>query len=281
VEAELATVSGRSQRLPTLASYFALIRGWRLVAIGMLGIVGAVVGAAYSTRAVPEYRASVYIALPDVPQWVDVDPDLPNAKRTTIDTSANLVFADPVVDTVAKQIGVSVDEARSSLSVSARPLSRAAIISYTTTNADTAVVAANLAAQGMIEQRQTVLPGRRLHLMAPLTDRLLSLRGRSLKFPYKTSSMPGQINALLARVSELQQRHVDQRAHVVIAADSARRLPLHPELPITTGLTIGVLIGIGWMWLRGSRTTRDRRARRQAARTPARSPSPAPLGSQR
>jgi hypothetical protein len=281
MEAELATVSGRSQRLPTMASYFALIRGWRLIGICLLGVIGAVLGAAYSTRAVPEYRASVYIALPDLPQWVDVDPEPPNAKRTTIDTSANLVFSDPVVEAVATQIGVSIDEARNSLSVSARPLSRAAIVSYTTTDRDTAVAAANLAAQGMIEQRQTVLPGRRLHLTAPLTDKLLSLRGRSLKFPYRLTSMPGQLNALIARVAELQQRHVDQRASVVIAADTARLLPLHRELPIATGLTIGVLVGIGWAWLRGPPTSRVRRARRPAARTPARSPSPAPLGPRR
>jgi hypothetical protein len=281
VEAELATVNARSQRLPTLASYYALISGWRLLVICLLGIIGAVGGAAYSTRAVPEYRASVYIALPDLPQWVDVNPDPPNAKRTTIDTSANLVFSDPVVEAVAAQIGVPVDVARNSLSVSARPLSRAAIVSYTTTNRDTAVAAANLAAKGMIKQRQTVLPGRDLTATDELANRLSDLRGQALRWPFSTTSIAGQLNGVLARLDQLQQRHGEQKGRVVIAADAARRLPLHRELPITTGLTVGVLIGIGWMWLRGPRTSRDRRARRQAARTPARSPSPAPLGPRR
>jgi hypothetical protein len=279
VEAELAAVSARVQRLPTLAGYFALISGRRLVLIAVLGLVGAVVGMAYNSRAVPEYRASVYIALPDLPQWVDVNPDPPNAKRTTIDTSASLVFSDTVVEAIATQVGVSVEDARNSLSISARPLSRAAIVSFDSTSSDTAVAAANVAAEGMIEQRQSVLPGRRLDNLAGLSDQLISLRGTAMEFPFNTTSLPGQFNGLIARISELEQRHVEQRGHVVAAATSARKLPLHPELAVTTGLTLGVLAAICWCWLRGPSASRAGRAsRRRGGRTPARSRSPEPLG---
>jgi hypothetical protein len=275
----LARVAERVQRLPTLVSYFALISGRRLVLIGVLGIIGAVVGMAYNTRAVPEYRASVYVALPDLPQWVDFDPNAPNAKRTTIDTSASLVFSNPVVEGVASAIGVTPDQARNSLSISARPLSRAAIVSFDSHDPETAVTAANLAAAGMIEQRQAILPGRNLKPLEELSNELNALRGDVLVYPYSQTSISAQVNAIISRIDQLRQRHVEQRGHIVNAATSARKLPLHPELAVTTGMTLGVLAGIGWCWLRGPAPIRVPRAvRRQAARTRARSPSPAPLG---
>jgi uncharacterized protein involved in exopolysaccharide biosynthesis len=246
-----ARVTGRGSRLPMVAGYFATLRS-HIGAIVALTFVGLIVGAFFSTQVNQSYKANALIALPDVPTYVDLNPDPPAPSRTTIDTTAELLFSQPVYDAVADATQLPEDRVRSGLSVSAYPLSRVLIVTFTARTKDQAVDGANAAAEQLRIERQEELPGAQTDRAEDFVGELTRLREQSQEqvreFTPQTQDLTNQILA----VQDSIDAGDDIGGRIINKADpdSAKRVKKHLELQLITWSMIGLLAGIGYSWWR-------------------------------
>jgi uncharacterized protein involved in exopolysaccharide biosynthesis len=246
-------VSGRGSRLPTVAGYVATVRS-HIGAILVLAVLGMLVGGFVAHQKPMSYKANAFILLPDVPTYVDLDPDPPAPGRATIDTTSVLVVSSPVYNDVSAATGIPRNKVPDRLAVSAYPLSRVLIVSFTARTRDQAVDGANAAAERVASERET-LPGAQTLLAAELADELDRLRTRSREdvrpFSPQTQALTNQLLQVQGAIDAGQ----DARGRIVNRADldSVRRLQSHPELQVITGLMVGLLVGIGYAWWRRDR----------------------------
>ena len=244
-------VTGRNTRLPMIGGYFATLRS-HLGAVIALGLAGLLVGAFFASRVPQSYKANAFIALPDVPTYVDLNPDPPGPSRTTIDTTAELVFSQPVYDAVQDATDLPDDKVRNGLSVSAYPLSRVLIITFVARAKDVAVAGANAAATQLQVERQHVLAGAQTAKAAAFGDELDRLKAQSQRqvreFSPQTQDITGQFLYVQNSIDAGQgiSGNVINRADVL----SAKRMKKHLELQLITGLMVGILLGVGYAWWR-------------------------------
>lgn len=272
-------VTGRGTRLPTVAGYLWLLRS-HLGAVVILTIVGGVLGL-FAARQVPqEFKASASIELPDVPTWVDTRPDPPAPQRTTIDTTAQLVFSVPVYDAVAAATGLDQQVAADNLSVSAYPLSRVLIVTFQARNKETAIIGARAAADELVVQRAAVLPGAQVQAARDHEKKLNQLKLRAQQIQLY-SPLTQRMTAYILQTRQAIGAALNAGGTVVNRPDenSARRVDKHSELQIVTGLVLGFLLGIAYAWWRRDKhlhhdpriigfVAKVRPWRRSAARSP-------------
>jgi capsular polysaccharide biosynthesis protein len=243
-------VTGRGTRLPTVAGYVATVRS-HVGAVLVLAVLGMLAGGFVAHQKPVSYKANAFILLPDVPTYVDLDPEPPTPGRTTIDTTSVLVFSDPVYRDVSSATGIAADKVPDRLSVSAYPLSRVLIVTFTARTRDQAVDGANAAAETVSDER-TSLPGAQTLQADALSSELDRLRDLSRE---RVRTYSPQTQALTNEILHLQDSvDAGQAAagRLVNRADldSVRRVKSHPELQVVTGLMVGLLIGIGYSWWR-------------------------------
>jgi hypothetical protein len=242
------TVTGRGTRLPMLAGYAGTVRS-HVGAIIVLAIFGGLVGGYLAHRVPPSFKSSASIELPDVPTYVDTDPEPPAPGRTTIDTTAQLVFSEPVYEAVEAATQLPEDKVRDGLSVSAYPLSRVLIVTFTARSQDTAIAGAQAASQALVAEREVTLPGAQLDRAIELRQELDALRDRSREvraFSPQTQVLTFQ----LLQIEQALQAGADAGGRIVDEADTARAVNAHPELQLVSGLLGGLLAGIGYSWWR-------------------------------
>lgn len=249
----MANVGRRSTGLPTLAGYSAIVRA-HVVVVVLATLLGAVFGYALSRQVERTYMASASIELPDVPTWVDTDPEGPEPDRTTIDTTSELVYTERVFAAVSKATALPYEDFDEELSVSAYPLSRVLIITFEAARPELAVEGANAAATELIRERTKVLAGSQLRPARLLYARLRTLQGkaRALQVPF---AVVAQLRALMGQISDLESGNRNARGRLIDEADSATPVSTHPELPLVTGLLIGILAGITYAWWRSANRT--------------------------
>ena len=162
-------VGARQRRLPTAAHYVGIVEsGWKLLLA--LTLLGTALGVAYSTTVPTSWRASASVELPDVPSFIDITAGGPRADRTTIDTTGELVYSEPVLEAVSAATGMPVEDVHANLSISAYPLSRVIIITFVDKTKTLAEDGANAAADALIVERSKVLPGANASAAEDLVD---------------------------------------------------------------------------------------------------------------
>lgn len=255
----MVDVGTRSRRLPTLAGYAAIVRAHLLVVVLAIAL-GGISGYSFSRQVDRTYQASVSIELPDVPTWVDTDPEDPAPNRTTIDTTSELLYTARVFAAVEKATALPDDDFDEELSVSAYPLSRVLIVTFEAPRPDLAVTGANAAAQGLIKERAKVLAGSQLGSARQLYDQLRTLQGkaRTAKVPFGVVT---RLREVMEQISDLDRRNRNAQASILDEADPAAPVSSHPELPVVTGLVVGLLAGVMYAWWR-SGTSRKSTPRR-------------------
>ncbi len=251
----LGTPTERAPRLPTLAGYLAFL--WsNFGVVVVMTLVGADVGLYVASRVPTAFEASASVGLPDVPTWVDTGPADPIPGRTTIDTTAQLVFSEPVFDRVADVTSLSPRQVHGNLSVSAHPLSRVLIVSLEASSAELAISGANEAARGLVDQQETVLAGTQLDAADALYDRLSLFRGRVQSSVAQFSPVARRITAVLDQINEARQQAVSADNLTVAEAYVAKRIDQHPELDVVTGAVAGLMAGLLIAWWRPRRSRR-------------------------
>jgi hypothetical protein len=236
-------------QLPTLDVYVAALwaRRWRLIVSGLLG---ALIGGAIFFSRPYSYVSMSSIAL--TPQVTYVAQDATDNKATfvTLDTVAYLVRSDKVIEPVAAAMGVSVPEARRSVTVSAQPLSMVLRIHV---RADTRKAAARgnqVATRALVAEQKRALKLQQSQIRL-LRNRVGAIRtaaiGRS-----DTGADPSAVLADLDVMEERLQEAVAsnrQQSLVIKRQDVMRNRPGQLEVFATAGLVAGVLLsGLG-AWL--------------------------------
>jgi hypothetical protein len=244
-------VTGRGTRLPMIGGYFATVRS-HVGAVIVLAIVGMLAGGFFASRVPQSYKANAFIALPDVPTYVDLNPNPPGPSRTTIDTTAELVFSQPVYDAVQDVTSLPEDKVRAGLSVGAYPLSRVLIVTFTARTKGLAVDGANAAADRLLTERQQVLPGAQTTNAQDLVAQLDHLRDRSRRQVREYSPQTQTLTNQILHVQDAVDAGQGVAGNIINKADvlSAKRVKKHLELQVITGLMVGLLLGIGYSWWR-------------------------------
>lgn len=220
-------------------------------------LIGLLVGAVLTLTAPTTYHATVAIELSDVSPVVDLNPAGARAKTVTVDTDAQLVLADPVVSSVASDLGVTANQARRSLTLSARPLSRVLEIGYDGPTPEVARAGAQIAAEAFLELRnRLVIQPMRDYLArvekatrdARLSD---SLRIRA-DVTFRESPLETERRHAIKDELELPGPGVVVENASVSAFAGANR-----EVPLASCTALGALIGLTVGVARASRKERS------------------------
>jgi hypothetical protein len=239
-------------RLPTLTDYLTMVRD-HVVIITVTTLIGLAVGVAVELREAPAYRASASIELPDVPTFVDVVPEDEIPQRTTIDSTAQLVFATPVVEKVAAVTKLNPATVHNSLSVSAYPLSRVLITTFQARTPALAIAGANEAARALVGVRDRVLLGERLGSATRLAHRLNVLMKIADARIGPFNPLSRRLRDQLLEINTARQEADSGRARIVNDASPAHAVQSHAHLESTTGAVLGLLTGFIVTWWRRPR----------------------------
>lgn len=235
--------------LPSMAYYLYVARSGRLL-VTALAALGAVSGLAIEQLQPERHRDEVAVELTDLRSYVDLRNDDRTAGRVTVDTTAQLVKSQPVIEAVARATGVPETEAGESIGVSAYPLSRVLIVSFESSDPGVATAGATAAADAMLEQRASVLAGAKTGAVQELRREQVRLRSRltadSDTFPALTRRLSEQIDHL----ERLLLRTPTSGGRIIQPATGARQQPTHPERSVVTGLVSGLMAGFAVSWWR-------------------------------
>jgi hypothetical protein len=246
----------RTTRLPTMGGYLALI--WsNIVVIVIATMFGATLGAVAASRVPPAFKASVAVELPDVPTFVDMSPADPIADRVTIDTTAALVNSQPVARRVVQQTNLTFRQVQNGLSVSAYPLSRVIIVSFTAPRADLADTGAAAAAASLGIERQNTLPGTKTGPLTGLLDDLNELHDEMVANGTEFTETARSIQDLIIHLQQVK-RQTGGAEGADVAVVAAKRVNQHPELQVLTGLVLGMFAGFIYAWWQPVRSYRRR-----------------------
>jgi uncharacterized protein involved in exopolysaccharide biosynthesis len=142
--------NGQSE-LPTLTTYAERLRRDASLIVTLM-VVGLLLGISVVWNSSPMYTSTAAVLLEPIPTAVPlrgtVDP-----RAVTIDTQAQLVLSDRVVNEVVSATRLDADEVRSALRVAAFPLSEVLRISATTDDPEVSRTAAQVASETLLEQR--------------------------------------------------------------------------------------------------------------------------------
>lgn len=247
----MAQLTGSSRRLPTIGAYLSLLRQhWAIITAATL--LGLAVGGVAQSLQPAAYSASAAVELPPIASFVSLDPRNGKPPVATIDTTAQLVMSDPVVQRVREATGQSADEVRAGLTVSAYPLSSVLIVAYVAPTPEAAATGARAATLATLDQRSKVLGGAQLLKARTLYARLARLRSRAAEavpqFPRVTGRLDEQARHLALILNQLPP----PGRFIVEPSRDPRPVASHPELHLTTGATSGLVAGIVIAYWRAS-----------------------------
>ncbi len=212
----------------------------RYVAIG--AVIGLLIGAIVYALTVPIYTASVTIELSEVSDHVDINPAGGQQGMVTQDTDAQIVRSDAVVQAVAAATGAPPGYVRQALGVSARPLSRVLDIRYTDVSEKAALDGAAAAGSAFLAERDRIV-------IAPvrvyLNDLLTSTEplDRSATGQQRSSAVDREItrDRAFRELLRLPTSGIQLQEAAMTAVNDRGDI----EVPLTSGVMLGALVGLG------------------------------------
>ena len=212
----------------------------RYVALG--AVIGLLLGVIVYALTVPIYTASVTIELSEVSDQVDINPAGGQQGMVTQDTDAQIVRSDAVVQAVAAATGAPPGYVRQALGVSARPLSRVLDIRYTDVSEEAALDGAAAAGSAFLAERDRIV-------IAPirvyLNDILTSTEplDRSAAGQQRSSAVDREItrDRAFRELLRLPTSGIQLQEAAMTAANDRGDI----EVPLTSGVMLGALLGLG------------------------------------
>lgn len=236
-------------------------RTWLWVLVG--AVLGAAVGAAWLLSSPKTFKATVAIELTDIASTVNLSGVGPKPDAITVDTDAQLVISDSVVNAVASADDRSAEAVRQSLAVSARPLTSVMTITYESGSSARALLGASTAADAFLGERERLIVKPVRDYLSTVTKQRVAGTGTAGEVTTESEanlwSLELRRQAALTTELGLQGAGtVVEQARITVAGERGNL-----EVPIATGIAMGGLAGLGAAMLRASR----RRARRRGHRT--------------
>ena len=235
-------------------------------------VLGTVLGGCVFLTTPAKFSATAVVELTAVSPTVDLGAIRGRPKLESVDTDARMLHSDAVVTAVAKASGDSSTWVRSSVGVSARPLTRVLEITYTSETPQGASAGANSAAEGLLDARQRLV-------IQPVDDYLSEVAKRtSIPLDAAVIDPDDRVGTAEFRVESWRERAITARLQlpnsgtVLQRANIATRSRGNLEVPLTSGAALGGLLGLALgivaQWLRAGRSRSARRIQvvvRQAA----------------
>ena len=224
-------------------------------------LVGLLAGAGWYFASAPYYRARSVIELSELPSTISLQPGGAPARAVSIDTDAQIVVGDAVAEAVAEAVGSDREAARRSMRISARPLTRVLVVTYSGSSADEARTGAGAAAEAFLAERERLLVG-------PVRDWLLEVAETQEQQATAVTAVtaPTDPTAVTATTEPTEQTRIfprpvlDNRRRRAVEAslalpgpgrtlEASVRTPTvergQAELPLVSGTALGALLGLG------------------------------------
>lgn len=216
-------------------------RGWVLVGLGAL--IGAIVGMLWLAATPKTYEATVALELTSVAPQINITSVGARPAVVTIDTDAQIVTSDAVVDAVARTSTRDRTQIRDSLRVSARPLTRVMNVTYGADSEAEAIEGASAAAAAFLDERDRLI-------VQPVREYLRSVEGQWAPVAGVGGSSPSRdqweiearrLSALTAEMRLQGAGQVLEAASITASGDRG-----DAEVPVVTGASLGALLGLGF-----------------------------------
>lgn len=214
-----------------------------LLATGVVGVLGAAVGAGATVGHDREVTSTVTVALTPTPTYLDVgeiarDAESDTLERppdpATVDTEAALLVSEAALDRAGWRVSMRPADLRDEIRVAAPPLSTVLELSVTTTDRDPSTVALAVAEEYLAE-RGHFLEGRRTDLVARLGERLAAIDPTDPAWAKTRTYLRAAIDHLTTHRPE---------AGSVIRVGPARAVGADHGVPVTSGLALGGLVAL-------------------------------------
>jgi hypothetical protein len=241
-----------SSRLTFVTSDAIMTRGLRGRTWLVGGMLGLLVGIGIYYETPPAYTATSVVELASLSPVIDLSPTAGKLPPFTIDSDAQIVTDGQVVSAVAKTTKQPSAKVRRSLAVSARPLTRVLVISYTASSRVTATAGAQGAADAFLAERERLVA-------KPVQDYLKAVFAKT-ESPQKSATLTTEdlTSRAQSRVEGWRQRAIGAQLQSTGAGSLLERAQVRAggdrgdvEIPVVTGACVGALFGVGAALLRG------------------------------
>lgn len=236
---------------------------WKRVLVGAL--IGIAAGVVWVVATPKSYQATVAIELTEASPQVSLTEDGPRGDDVSIDTDALIGSSDPVVESVAREVGQSPSQVREHLGISARPLTRVMTMTFTASTAGDAMRGAQRAAQTFLQERERLIVGPVRDYLTLVSDQqVAATRGAaSVASEADLWSMELRRQAAVAKQVRLSgPGEIVEDARLTAVGYRGER-----AVPVATGAALGVLAVFAVGALRARRPgTRGSRSSRQPVR---------------
>ena len=228
---------GRSHRLPRVDRTAVLV-------VAGVASTGALLGVLASATSDAHLASTVAVGLTPTPTYLDVgeeaaalEKDSSAAVPTTssVDTEASLLLSERALSRAGARSGVRTSDLRDDVEVTAPPLSAVVEMTVTTPTPQDPSPAARAVAEEYLHERQEFLDGRRADLVARLRT---SLAATDPLDPAWTTSR----QYLRSAIDHLTTHRPE--AGRVLRVGEVHRLAPDRSVPVTSGLALGVLVGL-------------------------------------
>ncbi|MFZ2502951.1 MAG: hypothetical protein WAW88_09800 [Nocardioides sp.] len=230
--------------LPRLGDYGRhALTYWRRLTV--LAILGALVGGALFFSTPQRYFATSRVAVSPQIVYLSLSQSPEKQPQVTLDTTAALVRSDYSIGRIAEAMGVGEEEARESLVISAKPLSRVLILQVRADSKVQARAGVNAATEALIylQAESFALSNRRVRL---LRNRVATINRQALDS--LADGLPS--GGLFATVNVLEQKLEraittnNTSSQVIMRALVVGYRPGQIEVFVVSGLTIGMALAL-------------------------------------
>lgn len=245
-----------------LAGYLQLIRR-NAVILAVCVVLGAVGGMAFQRVHGTQYHATATVLLPTDPHYAEVASNV-----QTLDTLAQFIDSPQAVDAVRAASGETINAEAGRLSVTAMANTRLLLVHFTAGTPTRARQGANAAAVALLAVRHTALSQQQtdaIHVVDAhrnaLQAALSQLDAQTKGDPALAASLSGQRARLVSRANadyshaqRLAAAELDPGTVVATSAATASSGAL--LVPVSTGVALGLLVGLALSMLRHMRSER-------------------------
>ena len=220
-----------------------------VVAVGLLLGLGA--GALQHVSTPAEQTATVTLELSAVSPLLDLSPSALSGRPVAVDTDAQILLSDQVVDPVAQVSGRTPEQVRDDLGATARPLTRVLDLHFRHPDEQAAVAGAGKAAETFLALRQRLVLEPSLQFLEQVASSPLNTTEQSdeplvdLEGELSQGALSQEDRAAALALQLPSAGTVLQAPRITEADDRG-----DPEVPLTSGAALGALLGWGLWWSR-------------------------------
>jgi hypothetical protein len=243
----MGPVNGRGG-LPLLSDHTDFLRRHRAV-LAALALAGLLAGYGWSMQQPGTFSATASVALAPVPVYVMTSTDELVPPEVTVDTDAQLLRSDEVLDAIGAVLDTDREESARHLSVTASANTHVLHIDVTAGSAEDAATAANAAATALVDVRRRslgALQENQLRIIRMLAGEhssdLQQLDEQDLLSPTNDQQL-AQILSARASLDELEEARATPAEVVSPAGPPVHADYANTEVALTSGAMLGLVAG--------------------------------------